>query len=104
MYFESMEKPALHLLPEGEGEKTRRRNRYKRIRSRAREHYVQSCGCSYGKPPLPQGIYSELIFLSCDTRKSVILVPTMSDTNWPIQSQVQARSFKFGFKKKRNST
>ena len=56
-----MEDRAVQVLQEGGGEMERRRNKYRRIRSRAREHYLQSCG--YGimsaKPPLPQFITSK---------------------------------------------
>ena len=37
-------------------------------------------------------------------RKPTILVPTRSDTNRAVLSQKQARSLKFGFKKKRDCT
>ena len=34
-------------------------------------------------------------------RKPTMLFPNRSETNWPIQSQNQARSLKFGFRKGR---
>ena len=42
----------LDLVGAAEEDKFRRKNQYKRIRSKAREQYLQSCG--FGKPPLPQ--------------------------------------------------
>ncbi|KAH3720289.1 hypothetical protein DPMN_063186 [Dreissena polymorpha] len=40
--------------PMNSADRSRRRTKYRRIRSTARDNYMQNCG--YGRPPLPQNL------------------------------------------------